>query len=144
MSITIKTKSLQVLYKNLGLEEKGKVQAFLDKTTAEYLQRYVSRKSGVQEKSIPTASKYGSGKIRINVPYARFQAEGKVMVGVKSHSPWARRGERKVVTNRNLSYHSETLRGAHPFERMKADKKDKILSQTIQYARRIANGSSNQ
>lgn len=140
MSFVIKTKSLQTIYKSLGLEEKGKVQAFLDKTTAEYLQKYVSRKSGTQEKSIPIASKYGSGKIIINVPYARFQAEGKVMTGVKSHSPWARKGERKVVTSKDLTYHSEKLRGKHPFERMKADKKESILNQTAKEARRISGG----
>lgn len=140
MSITIKTKSLRSIYRSLGLEDKGRVQAFLDKTVAENLQKYVSRKSGVQEKSIPTASKYGSGKVLINVPYARFQAEGKVMIGVKSHSPWARRGEKKVVTNRDLTYHSERLRGKHPFERMKADKKQRILNETASYARRISDG----
>lgn len=140
MSLTIKTKSLQTIYRSLGLEDKGRVQAFLDKTVAENLQKYVSRKSGAQEKSIPIASKYGSGKVIINVPYARFQAEGKVMVGVKSHSTWARKGEKKMVTNRNLTYHSERLRGKHPFERMKADKKQSILNQTASYARRISGG----
>lgn len=143
MSVTIKTKPLQTIYRGLGLEEKGKVQAFLDKTVAENLQKYVSRKSGVQEKSIPIASKYGSGKVIINVPYARFQSEGKVMIGVKSRSPWARQGERKVVTNKNLNYHSERLRGKHPFERMKADKKQSILNQTANYARRISSGQNN-
>ncbi len=140
MSFVIKTKSLQSIYRSLGLEDKGKVQAFLDKTVADNLRKYVSRKSGTQEKSIPIASKYGSGKVIINVPYARFQAEGKVMVGVESHSPWARKGERKVVTSRNLTYHSEKLRGKHPFERMKADKRDRILIQTANYARRISGG----
>ena len=140
MSFVIKTKSLQTIYKGLGLEDKGRVQVFLDKTVADNLRNYVSRKSGVQEKSIPVASKYGSGKVIINVPYARFQAEGKVMIGVKSHSPWARRGERKVVTSRNLTYHSEKLRGKHPFERMKADKRDKMLLETAKYARRISGG----
>lgn len=62
------------------------------------------------------------------------------MVGVKSHSPWARKGERKVVTSKNLTYHSEKLRGKHPFERMKADKRDSILLQTAKYARRISGG----
>ena len=140
MSLIIKTKSLQTIYKSLGLEEKGKVQTFLDKTTAEYLQKYVSFKSSKQQDSIPIASKYGSGRIIINVPYARFQAEGKVMIGVHSHSPWARKGEEKIVTNRNLKYHSGSLRGAHPFKRMKADKRDTILLQTAKYARRISDG----
>lgn len=138
MGIILKNKPLKTIYNSLGLEEKGKVQTFLDKTTAEYLMKYVSRKGGVQEKSIPTASKYGSGRIIINVRYARFQAEGKVMVGVDSRRAWARKNEKKVVINKNLKYHSDSLRGAHPFERMKADKKDSILNQTANFARRLS------
>ena len=138
MSIILKNKPLKTIYNSLGLEEKGKVQAFLDKTTAEYLMKYVSKKGGVQEKSIPTASKYGSGRIIINVRYARFQAEGKIMVGVNSRRAWARKNEKKVVINKNLKYHSDSLRGAHHFERMKADKKDSILNQTANFARRLS------
>lgn len=138
MSLIIETKPLQTIYRSLGLEEQGKVQKFLDKTVAENLQKYVSFKSGTQLKSIPIASNYGSGKVIINVPYARFQAEGKVMVGVKSRSPWARSGERKVVTSKDLKYHSDKLRGKHPFERMKAYKGQSILNQTANYARRVS------
>ena len=137
MSIILKNKPLRTIYKGLGLEDKGKVQAFLDKTTAEYLMKYVSKKGGDQEKSIPIASNYGRGRVVINVRYARFQAEGKVMVGVNSRKAWARKNEKKVVINKNLKYHSDSLRGAHPFERMKADKKDSILNQTANFARRL-------
>lgn len=136
MSYIIKTKPLQTLYKELGLEEQGKVQQFLGKTTADNLKKYVSFKTGVQEASVKPIN---SGKqVIINVPYARFQAEGKVMVGIKSRSAWAKPGERKVVINKNLKYHSDKLRGAHPFERMKADKKDSILFQTAKYARGLS------
>lgn len=138
MGIILKNKPLKTIYNSLGLEKKGKVQTFLDKTTAEYLMKYVSRKGGAQEKSIPIASNYGSGRIIINVHYARFQAEGKVMVGVNSRKAWARKNEKKVVINKNLKYHSDSLRGAHPFERMKADKKDSILNQTANFARRLS------
>ena len=138
MSLIIKTKPLQTIYRSLGLEEKGKVQQFLGKTVADNLKKYVSFKSGVQEKSV---NPINDGKqVIINVPYARFQAEGKVMIGIESRRPWAMRGERKVVINKNLKYHSDRLRGAHPFERMKADKKESILNQTANYARRISNG----
>ena len=37
-------------------------------------------------------------------PYGRFLYEGKVMVGEKSRSPWAKKGEKKVVTERDLTY----------------------------------------
>ena len=138
MSLIIKTKSLQTIYKNLGLEDRGRVQQFLGKTVADNLKKYVSFNSGVQSES--TYSINGGKQVVINVPYARFQAGGKVMVGVYSHSPWARFGERKVVTNRNLTYQGGGLRGAHPFERMKADKRDSILFQVAKEARRISDG----
>ena len=138
MSLIVKTKSLQTIYKSLGLEDQGRVQQFLGKTVADNLKKYVSFKSGVQSDS--TYPLNGGKQVIINVPYAQFQAGGKVMVGVYSHSPWAKRGERKIVTARNLTYHGGGLRGSHPFERMKADKRNSILNQTANYARRISDG----
>lgn len=133
-----KLKTARQLYNELGLEDKGKVQQYIDKRVVENLQKYVSFNSGAQEKSIKTGTILGSGKVNINVPYARFQAGGKVMVGVKSHSPWAREGEKKALTGRNLKYHRDALRGARPFERMKADKKESILEEVTSYARRLS------
>lgn len=138
MGYILKNKSLKTIYKELGLEEQGKVQTFLGKTVADNLKAYVSLNSGTQVRA--TKSIRSGKQVIINVPYARFQAGGKVMVGVNSNSPWARRGEKKRVTHKNLTYHSNSLRGAHPFERMKADKYFKILNQTAEYARRISNG----
>lgn len=138
MSMILSMKPLQTIYKSLGLEEQGKVQQFLGKTVADNLKKYVSHKSGTQETSVYSIN--GGKQVIIKVPYARFQAEGKVMIGVKTKRPWAKRGEKKVVTNRNLKYHNSRLRGAHPFERMKADKRDRILIQTAKYARRVDNG----
>lgn len=133
-----KLKTAKQIYNTLGLDEKGKVQKFIDKRIVESLQPYVSFKSGAQEKSIKTATVLGSGKVKINVPYAQFQAGGKVMIGVKSHSPWARSGEKKVLTGKSLKYHGGGKRGAHPFERMKADKRNVILDEVTEYARRLA------
>ena len=136
MSYIIKTKPLQTIYRELGLEERGKVQQFLGKTVADNLKKYVSFKSGVQEASVNPIN--GGKQVIINIPYAQFQAEGKVMVGVKSRSAYARRGERKVVISKDLKYHSDRLRGSHPFERMKADKGQSILNQTAKEARRVS------
>lgn len=41
-------------------------------------------------------------------PYARFLYYGKVMIGVITHRPWAKKGEIKKATNRNLTF-------SHPF-----------------------------
>lgn len=136
MGFIVKTKPLQTLYRELEIEEKGKVQQFLGKTVANNLKKYVSYSSGVQEDS--TTSIQGGKYVIINVPYAQFQAGGKVMIGIKSRSAWAKYGEKKIVINKSLTYHSNSLRGAKPFERMKADKRDSILQQTANYARRIS------
>ena len=138
MSFIIKTKSLQTIYKSLGLEDRGRIQQFMGKKVADNLKKYVSYNSGTQ--SDLTNPINGGNQVIINVPYARFQAGGKVMVGIYSHSPWAKRGERKVVTSKDLTYQGGGLRGSHPFERMKADKRDSILFQVAKEARRIADG----
>ena len=66
MAWKLELKKVKTLYRELGLEERGKVQKFLDKTVGDNLQKYVSHNSGTQEKSIPIASNYGSGKVIIN------------------------------------------------------------------------------
>lgn len=98
----------QTFNKNLN-----KTQAFLDSTVAHNLMKYVSFKTGMQEASIPLSSQPGSGKVHINVPYAKYQAYSKKI--------------KKRVGKR----------GTQPWERMCADKKDSILRQTIAYARRL-------
>ena len=138
MAWKAKLKTARQLYNELGLADKGKVQQYIDKRVVENLQPYVSFRTGAQERSIKTGTVLGTGRVSINVPYAQFQAGGKVMVGAKSHRPWARQGEKKVLTDRNLKYHGGSKRGARPFERMKADKKDSILDEVTMYARRLS------
>lgn len=133
-----KLKTARQLCNELGLEDKGKVQQYIDKRVVENLQPYVSFRTGAQEKSIKTGTVLGTGRVTINVPYAQFQAGGKVMIGAKSHRPWAREGERKILTDRDLKYHGGGKRGAHPFERMKADKRDSILEEVAEYSRRLS------
>ena len=89
-----------------------KTQIFLDNKVITNLEKYVSKKLGVQEASIRLSSVAGSGKVHINVPYAEYQA-------------YSKRIKKRVGK-----------RGTQPFERMCADKKDEILRQTAEYSRR--------
>lgn len=113
MAVSIKTKSFAELSKQLGINKKGKVQQFLDKTVADNLMPYVSLRSGEQEKSIKNSLVPGSGKVHIDVEYAGYQA-------------YSKRIKKRVGK-----------RGTQPFERMKADKRDSILRQTVAYARSL-------
>lgn len=103
---------------NLGYQNKinsnfNQMQVFLDNKVVMYLQEYVSKKTGAQEKSIRLATKAGSGEVWIGVPYAHYQA----------YSPRIKKQVGK--------------RGKQPFERMKADKYETIKNQLIAYSRRI-------
>lgn len=114
MAIKVSTKSFNELSKQLGLNEKGKLQQFVDMTVRNNLMAYVSFRTGAQEQSIKNATVLGSGKVIINVPYAEYQA-------------YSKRIKKRVGK-----------RGTQPFERMKADKKASILKQTIAYANKIS------
>lgn len=103
-------------YVNQFANKQSMVQAYLDEDVARYLSSYVSFKTGAQSHSIVLATNYGSGIVSIGVPYAHYQA----------YSP-------KI--NKRVG-----KRGTYPFERMRADKKDTILRETIAYSRRINNG----
>lgn len=138
LSGKLETKPLQTIYKNLGLEDRGRVQQYLGKKVADNLKAYVSFDSGVQEAQ--TKSIESGKKVKINIPYAHFQSEGKAMVGVRTGRAWAKSGERKIYSGKALKYHSSFKRGKHPFERMKADKAQSILKEVAEYARRISDG----
>lgn len=103
-------------YTNKFNNDLNKTQMFLDENVAKNLSAYVSFKTGTQEKSITLATNYGSGIVTIGVPYAHYQA----------YSPKIKKRVGK--------------RGTYPFERMKADKKNTILRETAEYARRLNNG----
>ena len=89
------------------------MQKYLDNMVANNLMEYVSKKTGVQELSIKVSSIPGSGKVHINVPYARYQA-------------YSKRIKKKAGK-----------RGTQPFERMVADKKGSMEEQLLAYSRRL-------
>lgn len=92
------------------------IQKQTDNLVIAYLQEYVSYKEGFQAASIRNSSVAGSGLVKIDVPYASYQA-------------YSKRIKKRFGK-----------RGTQPFERMKADKRDNILKQVIAYSRRLNNG----
>lgn len=88
-------------------------QKHLDNLVITNLQDYVSYKEGYQKASIRNSSVAGSGYVKINVPYASYQA-------------YSKRIKKRVGK-----------RGTQPFERMKSDNKDNILRQVEAYSRRL-------
>lgn len=99
----------------------NKAQFELDSAIMTSMERFMPRRDGsfinrVKAKSSAVA---GTGKVYAAVgPEGRFLYEGKVMIGEKSRSPWAKKGERKVVTGKDLTYSGGGQ--AHWFDKAKA------------------------
>ena len=123
-------KATDILKKSRGLEPMGRVQKFIDQETIRLMTPYTPFRAGILEKGATLGTKIGSGEINQISPYARFQYYGKVMVSSVTGSPWARYGEKKVLTDRDLVHDKSIHPMAGPFwfARMKADKKDEILA----------------
>ena len=85
----------------------GEAQYELDSAVMLSMEKYMPKRDGVfinVTKSM-SASIAGSGTVVAAAPpFGRFLYEGKVMVDPETNSPWARKGARKVVTDKNLNY----------------------------------------
>lgn len=129
---------------DLGRIERNieKAQYFLDSQVMTDMVPYMPMQTGnfIQRTRAMSAAIAGSGKVVAAAPpMGRFLYEGKVMVGVDSHSPFARYGEKKVVTDRDLQYST----AAHPKVEKKwfdAAKRDHG-SDWIRMAKKVAGGA---
>lgn len=110
-------------------QKAAKAQSFIDSECIRLMVPYTPMLNGQLMQSATRGTVIGSGVIKYNSPYARYQYYGKLMVSSVTGSSYARRGESKIITNKDLHYNNSR----HPragkmwFERMKADRKEQIL-----------------
>ncbi len=109
-------------------EKFSRAQAYIDQACIRHMDKYTPMLTGTLKRSATVGTKIGSGKIEYASPYARYQYYGKLMVSSVTGSPYARQGEKKVLTSTDLTYNtaSHPLAGPFWFERMKADKGEAI------------------
>ncbi len=84
-----------------------KAQYYLDSQVMTDMVPYMPHRDGnfVNVTRLQSAALAGSGKVVAAAPpMGRFLYEGKVMVDPVTGSPWARKGVKKVVTERPLTY----------------------------------------
>lgn len=129
-------KSTDLILKDRGLQDMGPVQKFIDQESIRQMSPYTPYLNGVLEESVTLGTVIGSGLLEYLSPYGRYQYYAKLMVSSITGSAWASKGEKKVLTDRDLvhSKHAHPQAGPFWFERMKADRKEKIL----EGARKIA------
>ena len=136
-NVTFTMRSTNQLITSRQLQPGGRVQKFIDSECIRLMKLYTPFLSGMLEHSATLGTQIGYGVIKQNVPYARYQYYGKLMVSSLTGSAWSH-GESKILTDKDLNYNTSRhpQAGAFWFERMKADKKQQIL----RGAQRIANG----
>ena len=113
-----------------GLEPNGRVQRFFTGECARRMDKYIPFQQGI----LKDTRIIDPDRITYITPYAKFQYYGKVMVGIKSGSPWAEKGERKVVTARDLKHHGAPTRGPFWDKRMWEAQKTTILNSVAKMA----------
>ena len=92
-------------------------QIWLGETVLEDCKPYMPLRTGsMQQRS---KVNYDGTQVEFPGPYARFQYGGKVMVDSVTNSPWARKGAKKVLTDRPLTY-SQPTATSHWFDTAKA------------------------
>lgn len=96
-------------------------QAWLGEQVLQSCRAYMPMRTGSLIQRSHTED--GGKKVVFPGPYGRFQHGGLVMIGEHSRSPWARAGEKKVLTDRPLHY-SRAEAVDHWFETAKATDKD--------------------
>jgi len=129
--------NLQIILAFRNLEVGGRVQQYIDSEVLRLCDPYLpfqSASGGLKDAGI-NGTDIGSGTVKWNGPYARYLYYGKLMVGPNGSS-WVKHGEKKHLTNRDLTYNGAPKRGSYWFERMKAAH----LKGILQGAARIAGG----
>lgn len=134
MKVVTNLDDVSTMLKKRGLEPNGRVQKLFTATCAKEMDPYVPMQQGI----LKNTRIIGTDSVTYNSPYAKFQYYGKVMVGVKSRSAYAKKGERKVVTDKELQYNGAPKRGKLWDKRMWKDKKSKILNDIAKSAGGIA------
>ncbi len=84
-----------------------KAQFALDSTVMKDMVTYMPHLTGtfINVTRGMSAALAGTGKVVAAAPpMGRFLYEGKVMVDSETGSPWARKGAKKIVTDRDLTY----------------------------------------
>lgn len=114
------------------------VQKFVDSECIRLMVPYTPMRNGILQKGAVLGTKIGSGEIHYIIPHARYQYYGKLMVSSITGSAFAKRGESKVLTEKDLVYN----KARHPlaqrlwFETMKHNHKEQILRGAAAIARR--------
>ena len=101
-SIKVKMNSISKILKDHGLDKDGRVIKFFRDDADRLMNPYVPMQNGMLRRNKTYPSNH---EIKYESLYAKYQYYGKLMLA-KNGSAWAKKGEKKVLTSKNLKYHT--------------------------------------
>lgn len=100
--VKVKINNVNKILKDHGLNQDGRVIKFLRDDADRLMNPYIPMDNGMLRRNKTYPSNH---EIKYISPYAKYQYYGKLMLA-KNGSSWAKKGEKKVETSRNLKYHT--------------------------------------
>lgn len=133
-------KEVEQLLAEHGLNDGGEVQKFIDNEVMRHSLPYMPNLNGVLQNAMMSQTVIGSGEIRQNTPYARYQYYGVLFVDpitlkgsfydARTGRHWSRKGVAKILdpNGRTLNYNTSknALAGSHWFDRAMKDHGESI------------------
>ena len=100
--VKVRINSVNKILKDHGLNKDGRIVRFLRDDADRLMNPFVPMDNGMlrRNKTYPK-----NNEIKYTSPYAKYQYYGKLMLA-KTGSAWAKLGEKKVLTSKNLKYHT--------------------------------------
>ena len=127
----------------LGLQKNGPAQIYFQNTCYRYMDKYVPYSEGNLRKNVDLSN---HEVIVYQSPYAKYQYYGKKMVMPSNgksafYSPdygfWSKKGEKKVLTDEDLVYHTGGT-GSHWDSKMWAAEGANVIKKVEDYIKRGA------
>ena len=113
-SAYLEMNSITQILKDKGLDPRGDVQMFHTQNVLRRILKYMPAKTGMTQKATIAQTNIRKPQIITNTPPAKFLFYGKLMLGDKTGSPFAQKGETKHVTDTPLHYNTSMNAAAGP------------------------------
>lgn len=130
-SYKLKMNSTSKIIKDHGLDKNGRVTKFMRDDVDRLCNPFISFRQGMLRRNKTYPSNH---EIKYTSPYAKYQYHGKLMLA-KNGSSWAKLGEKKVETSKNLKYHTSGT-GAKWDKLMLQRRKNDLMKDVQNYIKR--------
>lgn len=132
MKVDVQLDSVGRMLSRRGLDKGGRVQQMFTVECARQMDPYVPMRQGTMKNTRTIGPDY----VEYKGPYAHYHFIGKLMVGSKTGSAYAKSGEPKVYASppRDMQYHGAPKRGPQWHKRMWADKGSQITAKVAKAA----------